>query len=1192
MKMRFTFLLLLFSGVMHAEQAPAPAKVRWNNGESIPGEILDGNAEALRWKTSLFADPLELKWRALHRIDQPLAAVEVTEPFGVVLRDGSHLCGDLIGVTDKTITIRSGRHGDAVLKRAEVLSVRRLGGGELVASGPTGDAGWSALTQSDSARISPEPGSNSSLPTLLGGPGGALSLPYWNRGATMKTSLPEMIDAEFRVRSSQRPDFRLGLASTGSAVRQLSIETWDDQLVVCRADDFKFIRKIADNERVVALRVCWDTKAGTCTIFSISGELLTEWQPPDPVAPATAGINVFNKGRDLSLEFLRVRKWDGKPPPKIDVTQPRVEFANGETVAGEVTHAAAGTLHLMSAGQPDGRDVKLEEVEALYFSGDEPKTTKPEALLSYADGTRIAGKIESVKDGSIALLTSFADAPVSSKLSALRQMMLDLKAPDGAAAEVPLSKLARVVLPGFSLHGDFVADGADQPRWLPVGGVKTASLRSDLSFEITRAFPADARMPAAPALFFTSSGDILPGSLIGLDRSSVEMDSEIIEGRKLPADTLNAIQFGASAQTSIKGFNDPGWRIIKGDAKSVRRETDTLSMDPSTSIGHVSAMQGSEIKFSMAYSGYSTVRLRLFCAGLDGEKSSNVMISHWGSYVYSGLETGDGQLADQIRTGIESRKPLAVKLVVQEKTVELHLNGVMIQKFVITSSSRQGAGLILEPASLWGNSVNSVSLSGFSSRSVPGQTWLPDVSAETKTQALTVPRFRKDDPARHAIIAANGDVLRGEIEAATATHFGFRSGLEALRVPRDRVKAAIWLKKPLEDAPAAVESSTAQKLLEKRFERRTRYSNSGLNSLLSAIEREAGGLKIRKPDKQDSRSFPFQFGGQTIGETLEQVCALFGMKYRLDNDGNVVIEEVPTIPKGLVQKSRWLKPGVFSEKGSVQEILASKGVPFPTGASAVWQSSAHQLTMTNTMENQSKLTEVLSAHFGGSLGSPTHWLLLTSGARLGLSVEKFNPDFVTGHHPIYGLCKVPMSQVFVVRTSMPEPTTTMNVLQDWRLVFAPEPVLPESGGESSPLLGKLAPIFKLPLLGGGDFDLAKAQGKVVVLDFWATWCGPCIKSLPGLIEAMSAFPSDQVDLIGLNQSEGGEVVKRFLETRGLTFTVAMDGTQSVARQYGVDGIPHTVIVGPDGKVAWVKTGFSPEGAQEAAAAVSKLLEKP
>jgi peroxiredoxin len=76
----------------------------------------------------------------------------------------------------------------------------------------------------------------------------------------------------------------------------------------------------------------------------------------------------------------------------------------------------------------------------------------------------------------------------------------------------------------------------------------------------------------------------------------------------------------------------------------------------------------------------------------------------------------------------------------------------------------------------------------------------------------------------------------------------------------------------------------------------------------------------------------------------------------------------------------------------------------------------------------------------------------------------------------------------------------------------------------------------------------------------------------------------------VNQSEPTEQVKRFIEARGWQFTVALDAGQNVARQYGVQGIPHTVVVAPDGRVAWVKTGFGPSVEKELAEAVQRLLE--
>jgi hypothetical protein len=75
----------------------------------------------------------------------------------------------------------------------------------------------------------------------------------------------------------------------------------------------------------------------------------------------------------------------------------------------------------------------------------------------------------------------------------------------------------------------------------------------------------------------------------------------------------------------------------------------------------------------------------------------------------------------------------------------------------------------------------------------------------------------------------------------------------------------------------------------------------------------------------------------------------------------------------------------------------------------------------------------------------------------------------------------------------------------------------------------------------------------------------------------------------VNQGEPAPGVKKFLDSHQWKLAVALDSDQGVGRAYGVDGIPHTVIIGPDGKVAWVKTGYTPNGEKEAAEVIRKLL---
>jgi thiol-disulfide isomerase/thioredoxin len=485
-------------------------------------------------------------------------------------------------------------------------------------------------------------------------------------------------------------------------------------------------------------------------------------------------------------------------------------------------------------------------------------------------------------------------------------------------------------------------------------------------------------------------------------------------------------------------------------------------------------------------------------------------------------------------------------------------------------------------------------LSGFSMAALPGCSLAPAVDGDAKIQALTVPRFRKDAPPLHALVAGNGDVLRGEIEAATASHFAFRSGLESLRVPRERVVAAVFLKKPGLGAPLPEKKSRAQQLLDQMIENRMGYGGADLNMLVEAVQREVPDLKFKLPEPRIERRVQIQLGAQTAREALDQICALFDLRFRVDAaDDTVVIEAAAqSVPPAMVQKVYWLKSGAFADGAAIAGALDAKGVPFPPGADAIWNAEVGQLVVTNTRENQQKLLEVLGTDFGGSLGTPTHWLMLANGARIGLAVEKFEKESVTGTHPVYGRCRVAMADICAVRNVPPEATETMTALTNWRLINAPEPVLPEAGPDGSPLLGKDAAAFKIPLLEGGDFDLKKEKGKIVVLDFWATWCGPCVRSLPELIEAVAAFPADRVRMIGVNEGEPAEPVKRFIEARRWKLTVAMDAAQSVGKSYGADAIPRTVVIGQDGKVAFVKDGYSAEGGKEVADAVKKLLEAP
>lgn len=127
-----------------------------------------------------------------------------------------------------------------------------------------------------------------------------------------------------------------------------------------------------------------------------------------------------------------------------------------------------------------------------------------------------------------------------------------------------------------------------------------------------------------------------------------------------------------------------------------------------------------------------------------------------------------------------------------------------------------------------------------------------------------------------------------------------------------------------------------------------------------------------------------------------------------------------------------------------------------------------------------------------------------------------------------------------------------------------------------PLVNKPAPSFDLETVDGTKFNLASQKGKVVVLDFWATWCGPCTMALPIITEVTSSLKDKDVVFLAVNIQETPEQIKEFLNKKNLKISVGLDSEGKVAEMYQVRGIPQTVIVGKDGNVAEVHVGFSPD----------------
>jgi cytochrome c biogenesis protein CcmG/thiol:disulfide interchange protein DsbE len=122
---------------------------------------------------------------------------------------------------------------------------------------------------------------------------------------------------------------------------------------------------------------------------------------------------------------------------------------------------------------------------------------------------------------------------------------------------------------------------------------------------------------------------------------------------------------------------------------------------------------------------------------------------------------------------------------------------------------------------------------------------------------------------------------------------------------------------------------------------------------------------------------------------------------------------------------------------------------------------------------------------------------------------------------------------------------------------------------------RVAPEFELKDPGGSLVRLSQYRGKVVLLNFWATWCGPCVVEIPWFVEFERRYKDQGFAVLGISMDEDGwDVVRPFMSRLGVNYRVLM-GDDRVARDYGgVDSLPTTFMIDREGKVARVHVGLT------------------
>jgi len=139
---------------------------------------------------------------------------------------------------------------------------------------------------------------------------------------------------------------------------------------------------------------------------------------------------------------------------------------------------------------------------------------------------------------------------------------------------------------------------------------------------------------------------------------------------------------------------------------------------------------------------------------------------------------------------------------------------------------------------------------------------------------------------------------------------------------------------------------------------------------------------------------------------------------------------------------------------------------------------------------------------------------------------------------------------------------------------------------------RMAPNFRLEGLNGKKVELKNFKGKVIFLNFWATWCSPCKEEMPSMEVLYKQFKEKDFVLLGISVDyEGAKLVKEYIEKNGYTFPVLIDSKSKILDLYGIRGIPTTILIDKKGRMLGKAIGPRNWNSPEVMSLLNQLIEK-
>jgi thiol-disulfide isomerase/thioredoxin len=792
--------------VLRAEEPGEPVEgvLHWQNGDQLPGYLVDADASTLRWQSTLFATPFELEIDKLSAIQYPNPAAPVRSemPLRVVTIGNDVVLGRLVGMSDEHVILQSPRHGTLKLKRSQLIGLQ---------------------CHNRPASGSVDVGLLSDWKTLHSG----RQVSEWSRGANGRIEttitgaelyrdlrLTSLSEIEIELAWKGKPGFMISFAGPEDirlSKQVVKLETWENDLVLQTLGangDFEVISTIPSDKDSLVLRLQWNPVKGELSVYTDIGQLLGKLKGEPLPLSKLSGLYVQNKGAALEIVRLRASGWDGASSD-LPAGIVRARLADESVVTGKVASFDAATAELLIT-LPDAtsRSVAIDQIDSLDLGKASVQKEDIAPLQAvFLDGTQLSGRLIAVRDGVLAVETSFSDAPVAAELSGIFTIRFAPGVQSQAAVQSDVLQVGSLRLRGELIA---MAEQHDVLGWRPPGSRNAARLPLGESLRITRAGATESHVADQNKYvdrIHLRNGDAVPCTIHSIDATHLYVDVPLAKDSRIEREMVVAIEFGSYGGFRSASFADAQWKFEEDDRKLVVRDEKNLVVYDNTIFGYEDFRRANELSFDIKWNLSQSAMVRVCLAAADPRvpgRSMSVMIYRTGGTTVMVQATGAIGVGD-----VRGVAPLQTREGVSSFRFRFGKDKVTVyecQQEILTipydPQQNPGSSLSMSVQRLQTNNRLGVqqpdgkspllTLRNPSVRKAGGDVLRVGVGAAELRRLLTVPRFRKQSPPTEVLVGHNNDLLRGRLVALDDRQATFVSRLEEMVIPRQQLAGIVW----------------------------------------------------------------------------------------------------------------------------------------------------------------------------------------------------------------------------------------------------------------------------------------------------------------------------------------------------------------------------------------------------------------